>query len=133
MGQEAGAGCRAESVWACGWEVSGKDGACVFQLSDYLYNEKGDFWYQNIPFTLLFEEVFCHLVQTSAQLSSNHPHQCMGCFCLTEIKHFPPIKLFIFPYREVRRCMEFKYDQQSVSAWFEVFCFRISHNPQISL
>lgn len=30
MGQEAGAGSRAESVWACGWEVSGKDGACVF-------------------------------------------------------------------------------------------------------
>lgn len=27
VGQEAGAGSKAGCVWACGWEVSGKEGA----------------------------------------------------------------------------------------------------------
>lgn len=35
VGQEAGAGAgsKAGCVWACGWQVSGKDGACKCLLA----------------------------------------------------------------------------------------------------
>lgn len=35
MGQEAGAGARPKAgcVWACGWDASGKDGACKCLLA----------------------------------------------------------------------------------------------------